>query len=137
MANITPTIFSALVTEEPRTPEFYLLPKIHKGMSPTPGCPIVSGNGCPTEKISAFVDYLIKPYVPHIRSLEKEITNTQVLELLKMVLTMNNFRFNGQNYLQVGGTAMGTRVAPTFANSQLFTLLVEPLQPASAKIGPS
>lgn len=36
--------------------------------------------------------------------------------LLKMVLQMNNFEFNGQQYLQIGGTAMGTRVAPTLAN---------------------
>lgn len=33
-----------------------------------------------------------------------------------MVLGMNNFEFNGNHYLQVGGTAMGTRVAPTLAN---------------------
>ena len=33
-----------------------------------------------------------------------------------MVLEFNNFDFNGDHYLQVGGTAMGTRVAPTFAN---------------------
>jgi hypothetical protein len=29
---------------------------------------------------------------------------------------MNNFDFNGKHYLQVGGTAMGTKVAPSFAN---------------------
>jgi peptide-methionine (R)-S-oxide reductase len=29
---------------------------------------------------------------------------------------MNNFDFNNKHYLQVGGTAMGTRVAPSFAN---------------------
>ncbi len=29
---------------------------------------------------------------------------------------MNNFNFNGKNYLQVGGTAMGTRLAPSYAN---------------------
>jgi hypothetical protein len=29
---------------------------------------------------------------------------------------MNNFDFNQKHYLQVGGTAMGTRVAPSFAN---------------------
>ena len=43
-------------------------------------------------------------------------TNTSLLTLLKMVLELNNFQFNGQNYLQIGGTAMGTRVAPTLAN---------------------
>jgi len=29
---------------------------------------------------------------------------------------MNNFTFNGDNYIQVGGTAMGTKAAPGFAN---------------------
>ena len=43
-------------------------------------------------------------------------TNQSILKLLKMVLTMNNFQFNGKNYLQTNGTAMGTRVAPTYAN---------------------
>ena len=36
--------------------------------------------------------------------------------MLDMVLTMNNFRFDGNHYLQTAGTAMGTRVAPTYAN---------------------
>ena len=36
--------------------------------------------------------------------------------LLRYVLTKNNFDFNGKHYLQVGGTAMGTKVAPSFAN---------------------
>ena len=35
--------------------------------------------------------------------------------LMEMVLTKNNFRFNGVNFLQVGGTAMGTKVAPSYA----------------------
>ena len=29
---------------------------------------------------------------------------------------MNKFQFNRENYLQIGGTAMGTRVAPFYAN---------------------
>ncbi|XP_041453720.1 uncharacterized protein LOC121406912 [Lytechinus variegatus] len=40
---------------------FYLLPKIHKPGNP--GRPILSGNGSPTENISLFVDYHIKPLV--------------------------------------------------------------------------
>jgi peptide-methionine (R)-S-oxide reductase len=42
--------------------------------------------------------------------------NTNIIHLLEYVLMMNNFDFNGKHYLQVGGTAMGTRVAPSFAN---------------------
>ena len=32
-----------------------------------------------------------------------------------MVLTMNNFEFNGEHFLQIGGTAMGTKAAPNYA----------------------
>ena len=39
-----------------------------------------------------------------------------VLELLREVLHKNNFEFNGKHYLQVGGTAMGTILAPSYAN---------------------
>ena len=43
---------------------FFLLPKIHKGINPPPGRPVVASNVAPTEKISKFVDYfffLIQP----------------------------------------------------------------------------
>ena len=33
-----------------------------------------------------------------------------------MVLTMNNFSFNNEDYLQKHGTAMGTRMTPSYAN---------------------
>ena len=33
-----------------------------------------------------------------------------------MILTLKNVQFNDENYLQVGGTAMGTKVAPSLAN---------------------
>jgi len=33
-----------------------------------------------------------------------------------MILTLNNFVFNGCNYHQIKGTAMGTRAAPNYAN---------------------
>ena len=42
--------------------------------------------------------------------------NRSLITLLQYVLHMNNFQFNGENYLQIGGTAMGTRVAPAYAN---------------------
>ena len=40
-----------------QTPEFYMIPKIHKGTSLPLGRPIISANGCPMEKISKFVDF--------------------------------------------------------------------------------
>ena len=172
---ISSKVRNKLVGGTRKTPQLYLLPKIHKGGSPPPGRPVVSANSCATEKISALVNIFTKPIVPHIPSYIKDTghflkvlndvqghlppntllctldvsslytnipneegrramahwlskfrphklipnnqpTNTTLLTLLKMVLEMNNFQFNGENYLQVGGTAMGTRVAPTLAN---------------------
>ena len=49
-----------LLNYEIRPARFYTLPKIHKGIYPPPGRPIISGNGCPTERISQFVDIFIK-----------------------------------------------------------------------------
>ena len=37
-------------------------------------------------------------------------------EMLEPVLKCNNFTFNRKHFLQVNGTAMSTRVAPTYAN---------------------
>ena len=37
-------------------------------------------------------------------------------KLMKLILNKNHFEFNGNLYLQIGGTAMGTRFAPSFAN---------------------
>ena len=35
---------------------------------------------------------------------------------LEMILTLNNFVFNGKHYLQIKGCAMGTKCAPSYAN---------------------
>ena len=39
-----------------------------------------------------------------------------IIMLLKLILTLNNFQFNGTHYIQTAGTAMGTRMAPCYAN---------------------
>ena len=39
-----------------------------------------------------------------------------IVNLIKLVLTRNNFTFNDEHYLRVHGTAMGTRMAPSYAN---------------------
>ena len=36
--------------------------------------------------------------------------------LIQQILTLNNFTFNGEHYLQTQGTAMGTRMVPSYAN---------------------
>jgi hypothetical protein len=39
-----------------------------------------------------------------------------LVKLLEHVLKLNNFMFNDENYLQVSGTAMGTKIVPSYAN---------------------
>ena len=57
-------------------------------------------------------------------SLKLARTNTFPLcDLLRITLTMNNVTFNQQHYLQVHGTAMGSKMAPSFAN--LFLVIFE------------
>ena len=43
-------------------------------------------------------------------------TARTITTLLEKVLKMNNFTFNGEHFIQVKGTAMGTRAAPNFAH---------------------
>ena len=60
--------------------------------------------------------------------------NSYIIELLELVLTNNHSEFNGELYHQLSGTAMGTKLAPLYAN--LFMTKFEdkyvytyPLQP--------
>ena len=160
-----------------RTQQLYFLSKIHK--TPVAYRPIVSGCSGPTEAISQFVDYLLKPIaltqnsyirdsndfisliettrmkhdailvtidvtslytnIPHkegihvcieklrdyIRTTDNEVyydigfspNLVRITEtFLTHILTNNIFEFNGEIYRQLFGVAMGTKVAPTFAN---------------------
>ena len=44
------------------------------------------------------------------------IPSRHMEKLMNLILERNHFTFNGKLYLQTGGTAMGTRFAPSFAN---------------------
>ena len=145
---------------------FYHQPKLHK--ESIPGRPIVSGNGSPTENISLFVDYFIKPLVSQapsyihdtpdflrkLEAIKNQIPSTAIIgtfdvsslytniphdegvlaccealaesghisppiddlkALMYHVLTKNNFTFMDDHYLQIFGTSMGTRMAPSLA----------------------
>ena len=175
-----------LLQTDPKPGRFYILPKIHK--QGNPGRPIVSSNSHPTERISQFVDYHLKPLVQTTQSFIKDTTHflnklqqlgqlpnnailvtldvsslytniphnegidacrhfldtrnrtsstisTETLcDLIRMILTMNNFTFHDRHYLQIHGTAMGTRMAPSYANLFLAkfetdALLRAPFQP--------
>ena len=54
---------------------------------------------------------------------DKHIPTETLCDLLRIILTMNNFTFNQHHYLQIHGTAMGTKMAPSFAN--LFLAIFE------------
>ena len=38
-----------------------------------------------------------------------------ISKLINLVLTNDNYQLNDENYLQIFGTAMGTKMAPCFA----------------------
>ena len=42
--------------------------------------------------------------------------NDNLIKILEMVLKYNNFSFNGENILQMNGTAISILVAPTYLN---------------------
>ncbi len=67
-----------LVHNQPRTAQFYLLPKIHKSLNNPPGRPIVSANECPTERISQFVDFFLKPLIPNIKSYLRDTSSLYI-----------------------------------------------------------
>ena len=160
-----------------------MLPKIHKPKRPPPGRPIVSANGCATEKISALVDIILRLIVPKTRSYlkdtghflqklanyhavitpntllvssdvsalytnipneegrravarwltkyrpaalirEGEPSNKTVLTLLKMVLELNNFDFNREHFLQVGGTSVSRSWTRWLKYTMEYSLLI-------------
>lgn len=159
---------SMLTPPNPRTPHFYMLPKIHK--QGHPGRPIVASYDCPTERVSAFVDFHLQPLVkrldshisdtyhfleilnsikipintniilatidvvslytniPHVEGLQSlnEYLDSRpfphspsskfLIDLAEIVLTKNYFSFENNFYHQIKGTAMGTRMAPSYAN---------------------
>ncbi len=69
---ISPQTRDFLLDYKARTPEFYMLPKIHKNKNPPPGRPIISGNNSPTERISQLVDHFLQPLVPKLASFVKD-----------------------------------------------------------------
>ena len=46
-------------------------------------------------------------------------SNANILHLLKLVLTKNNFKFNGEHFLQIQGASMGSKCSPSFAITHL------------------
>ena len=164
--HINDKLAEGLKISEAKTPQFYLLPKIHK--EGNPGRPVVSSIDCHTSKISEFVDHHLQPLVQQtesyvkdtndflnkidscsgnidentilvtmdVKSLYTNIPNDEgirasrtflsragkavlipvIVKFLWLILTLNNFVFNGINYIQTNGASMGTKCAPNYAN---------------------
>ena len=53
---------------------------------------------------------------------ETPIPTEYIKRALKLILQENSFEFNGKNYLQTHGTAMGTKMAVAFANICMGTV---------------
>ena len=68
--------------------------------------------------ISAIM-YWLKKYSDKIHP---RFTNDFICDAVKIVLENNTFFFNDKLYLQTNGTAMGTKMAPTYANLVLAYL---------------
>ena len=161
------------MTSGARTPQFYVLPKIHKEHNGTfpignPGRPIVSACNSRTENISGFIDEILQPHVKNLDSYVKYtadflrrlqnvpcvskkaflvtldvtslysniphkdgikacehflnskpnssgISTESLCELISTVLTKNHFQFNGDNYPQTMGCAIGTKMEPSYS----------------------
>ena len=68
----------------------------------------------------------LTPYAKHTNPSHKNdtpIPTHSLAGLLRLILQENSFQFKGKNYLQTHGTAMGTKVAVSFAN--IFMSAVE------------
>ena len=52
----------------------------------------------------------------NLKKSKPSISIKVILTFLKLILTLNNFVFNGINYLQKKGCAMGTKCAPSYVN---------------------
>ena len=59
-----------LTTNEVRTPQFHILPKLHKPY--IPGRPVISSVECHTSKTSTFVDHYLKPHAEALSSYIKD-----------------------------------------------------------------
>ena len=82
--------------------------------------------------------------IPHQEGLDtcREILNQrevldppteEIVNLTSIILEKNNFSFDGLHYLQKQGTAMGTRMAPSYANIFMGRLERDLLQQTTQK----
>lgn len=54
--------------KDPQIPTFYALPKIHKGLSPLKGCPVVAGINSITQNVGIYLDQVLRNFVTALPS---------------------------------------------------------------------
>ncbi len=88
--NNLPINATKLYSSHPRTPIFYMLPKIHKPN--IPGRPIVSAVSCPSSQIATFLDAILTPIVKTLPTYVKDTSDA--------LRIFDNFHFQGsERYL--------------------------------------
>ena len=66
-------IEEALNTRNPKTPRFYMLPKVHKPNNP--GRPVVCSVACHSSLISKYVDFHLNPVTQRLSSYIRDTTD--------------------------------------------------------------
>uniref|UniRef100_A0A8C5MMF6 Reverse transcriptase n=1 Tax=Leptobrachium leishanense TaxID=445787 RepID=A0A8C5MMF6_9ANUR len=69
---ISEKICQFLCTKFPTIPFFYTSPKVHKGLFPPPGRPIVAGTDSVFQPLAIFIDQYLQPLVPKVKSFIKD-----------------------------------------------------------------
>ena len=68
---ISKKMAEGLIPEKVKTPNFYMLPQVHK--PDNPGRPVISSVNCHTSEISRFVDHKLQP---EVNKLDSYVQNT-------------------------------------------------------------
>ena len=103
--------------------KMYLLPKIHKRLSDVPGRPVISNCGMPTEKVSEFLDYELKPVMQKGKSYIRD--SGHFLEKIKNISTLP------ENAILVTADVVG--LYPSIPHQAGLSALKEALENRSVK----
>ena len=76
-----------LKSVNPKTPKFYISPKIHKENNP--GRPVINSINCHSSEISRFVDHYLQPLVREITSCIKD-TNDFITSLFLVTMDVKS-----------------------------------------------
>ena len=103
----------------------YLLPKIHQRLSNVPWKPVVSNCGMPTEKVSEFLDFQLKPVMQNGKSCMRD--SVHFLEKIKNISTLL------ENAVLVTADVVGLYLSMSVPHQAGLFALKEALENTSAK----